>query len=102
MSASPNRMTDIYDGDIWSKVFLPNMQAAANSVNEQKADVVRIGLSVSFDGITLQREKLSKGNISIWPCVLTILNLPPWIRYSLSSLLLTFVPPVKVKRCIVI
>jgi hypothetical protein len=79
---------DVQDGSIFKDLYIPAMGTAWHN----------LALSVTWDGISLNADKFSKNARSVWPLSLTILSLPPWIRYMLSSIMLVLVPPLNVSN----
>ena len=76
-------MYDVHDSPSW--------KAAYSSNGQFKGDLRGVGLALCTDGVNPFSS--NKVCYSMWPIVLTLLNLPRRIRYSFSSLMLVGIVP---------
>ena len=79
-----DRLADVYDSELWEHLF------------EQECgdDLRHLAFALLYDGVRIQESS----QYSVYPMVLEVLNLPPWVRYNQSFLWLSGLVPGGPKR----
>jgi hypothetical protein len=90
VGAAAGPLKDIYDGTVWRDIIGGLLRQHPNSCP--------IGLGSSWDGININNDLSASESQTIWPFLLTIQNIAPWMRLKSDYMWLTIVPPVDIKK----